>query len=167
MLFRSESGLQIGQVTLKATTKDDAQSYAISIKDGEEYAILKDIPSERTYEVEVSAYLKNEAKKVVFAKQEIALKEDSEEMFDILLSNKKAKDLSVNAVIGNFSVSSMAPEGNYVFELCEGEGSNHNALFDIEEGKLKIKGQLEEGNIYPIRVKAVCGKVSKEEKFEI
>ncbi len=165
--LKEESGLQIGQVTLKATTKDDAQSYAISIKDGEEYAILKDIPSERTYEVEVSAYLKNEAKKVVFAKQEIALKEDSEEMFDILLSNKKAKDLSVNAVIGNFSVSSMAPEGNYVFELCEGEGSNHNTLFDIEEGKLKIKGQLEEGNIYPIRVKAVCGKVSKEEKFEI
>ena len=165
--LKEESGLQIGQVTLKATTKDDAQSYEISIKDGEEYAILKDIPSERTYEVEVSAYLKNEAKKVVFAKQEIALKEDSEEMFDILLSNKKAKDLSVNAVIGNFSVSSMAPEGSYVFELCEGEGSNHNTLFDIEEGKLKIKGQLEEGNIYLIRIKAVCGKVSKEEKFEI
>ena len=66
----SDSNLSIGSVTVKATA--GAQTYTVTAKAGEEYAALTGIPNQ-TYEVEVSAYLKDTAKKVIFEKQNVTI----------------------------------------------------------------------------------------------
>ncbi len=165
--LKEASGLEIGQVILKATSKTSGQSYEISVKAGEEYAILKNLPGNTTYDTEVSAYLKNEAKVVSFAVQEVTLTDDAVISFDVLLSNKKAKDLTVGAEVGTFRVGGMAPEGEYTYELCAGEGNRDNQKFTIEGETLKIKEALEEGSTYQIRVKAIGQEASAEAAFEI
>lgn len=165
--LKEASGLEIGQVILKATSKTSGQSYEISVKAGEEYAILKDLPGNTAYDTEVSAYLKNEARVINFAAQEVTLTDDAEISFDVLLSNKKAKDLTAGAEVGTFRVGGMAPEGEYTYQLCVGDGDRDNQKFMIEGETLKIKEALEEGSTYQIRVKAVGEKASAEAAFEI
>ncbi len=165
--LKEASGLEIGQVILKATSKTSGQSYEISVKAGEEYAVLKNLPGNTTYDTEVSAYLKNEAKVVSFAAQEVTLTDDAVISFDVLLSNEKAKDLTVGAEVGTFRVGGMAPEGEYTYELCAGEGNRDNQKFTIEGETLKIKEALEEGSTYQIRVKAIGQEASAEAAFEI
>ena len=164
--LKEASGLEIGQVILKATSAN-GQTYEISVKAGEEYAFLKNLPGNTTYNTEVSAYLKNEAKLVTFAAQQVSLSDDASIGFDVLLSNKKAKELTAGAEVGTFRVGGMAPEGEYTYELCEGDGDRDNQKFTIENGALKITEALEEGSTYQIRVRAVGQEASDEAAFEI
>ena len=81
----------------------------------------------------MSAWLKDRAEKTVFQKQEIELNNTLEEAFDICLSDEKVENLNEGTTVGTFTVNEMAPEGNYVFSLCTGEGDTHNPYFAIEK----------------------------------
>ena len=76
----------------------------------------------------MSAWLKDRAEKTVFQKQDIELNNTLEESFDICLSDEKVENLNEGTTVGTFTVNEMAPEGNYVFSLCTGEGDTHNHI---------------------------------------
>lgn len=165
--LKEDSKSQIGAVHLKAVSKASGQTYETDAEAGEKLIVLKNLPENQKYEVEVSAWLKDRAEKTVFQKQEIELNNTLEEAFDICLSDKKVENLNEGTTVGTFTVNEMAPEGNYVFSLCTGEGDTHNPYFAIENGVLKTAKKLEEGKTYTIRLKAKNGEAEKEKIFKI
>ena len=124
--LKEDSKSQIGAVHLKAVSKASGQTYETDAEAGEKLIVLKNLPENQKYEVEVSAWLKDRAEKTVFQKQEIELNNTLEEAFDICLSDEKVENLNEGTTVGTFTVNEMAPEGNYVFSLCTGEGDTHN-----------------------------------------
>lgn len=165
--LKEDSKSQIGAVHLKAVSKASGQTYETDAEAGEKLIVLKNLPENQKYEVEVSAWLKDRAKKTVFQKQEIELNNTLEEAFDICLSDEKVENLNEGTTVGTFTVNEMAPEGNYVFSLCTGEGDTHNPYFAIENGVLKTAKKLEEGKTYTIRLKAKNAEAEKEKIFKI
>ena len=165
--LKEDSKLQLGAVRLKAISKASGQTYETDADVGEKLIVLKGLPQNEKYEVEVSAWLKDRAEKIVFQKQEIELNNTLEEVFDIRLSDARAENLNEGTQVGTFSVDEMAPDGNYVFSLCAGEGDTHNQYFAIENKVLKTAKKLEEGKKYTIRLKAKNGEAEKEKVFEI
>ena len=165
--LKEDSKSQIGAVHLKAVSKASGQTYETDAEAGEKLIVLKNLPENQKYEVEVSAWLKDRAEKTVFQKQEIELNNTLEEAFDICLSDEKVENLNEGTMVGTFTVNEMAPEGNYVFSLCTGEGDTHNPYFAIENGVLKTAKKLEEGKTYTIRLKAKNAEAEKEKIFKI
>ena len=165
--LKEDSKSQIGAVHLKAVSKASGQTYETDAESGEKLIVLKNLPENQKYEVEVSAWLKDRAEKTVFQKQEIELNNTLEEAFDICLSDEKVENLNEGTTVGTFTVNEMAPEGNYVFSLCTGEGDTHNPYFAIENGVLKTAKKLEEGKTYTIRLKAKNAEAEKEKIFKI
>lgn len=165
--LKEDSKSQIGAVHLKAVSKASGQTYETDAEAGEKLIVLKNLPGNQKYEVEVSAWLKDRAEKTVFQKQEIELNNTLEEAFDICLSDEKVENLNEGTTVGTFTVNEMAPEGNYVFSLCTGEGDTHNPYFAIENGVLKTAKKLEEGKTYTIRLKAKNAEAEKEKIFKI
>ena len=165
--LKEDSKSQIGAVHLKAVSKASGQTYETDAEAGEKLIVLKNLPENQKYEVEVSAWLKDRAEKTVFQKQEIELNNTLEEAFDICLSDEKVENLNEGTKVGTFTVNEMAPEGNYVFSLCTGEGDTHNPYFAIENGVLKTAKKLEEGKTYTIRLKAKNAEAEKEKIFKI
>ena len=165
--LKEDSKSQIGAVHLKAVSKASGQTYETDAEAGEKLIVLKNLPENQKYEVEVSAWLKDRAEKTVFQKQEIELNNTLEEAFDICLSDEKVENLNEGTTVGTFTVNEMAPEGNYVFSLCTGEGDTHNPYFAIENGVLKTAKKLEEGKTYTIRLKARNAEAEKEKIFKI
>lgn len=165
--LESKSGLSLGDVVLKATSNESGQTYEVSVKDGENYVVLNNLPENKTYTVEVSACLTTAAKNVTFAAQEVTLNAGAESVIEVLLSSRKAKDLAVNAVVGTLSVDGLVAEGEYAFTLCEGSGSTDNPFFKIAGNELVVAKELVEGQVYSVRVKAVNGNSVKEAAFEI
>ena len=165
--LKEDSKSQIGAVHLKAVSKASGQTYETDAEAGEKLIVLKNLPENQKYEVEVSAWLKDRAEKTVFQKQEIELNNTLEEAFDICLSDEKVENLNEGTTVGTFTVNEMAPEGNYVFSLCTGEGDTHNPYFAIENGVLKTAKKLEEGKTYTIRLKAKNAETEKEKIFKI
>lgn len=165
--LKEDSKSQIGAVHLKAVSKASGQIYETDAEAGEKLIVLKNLPENQKYEVEVSAWLKDRAEKTVFQKQEIELNNTLEEAFDICLSDEKVENLNEGTTVGTFTVNEMAPEGNYVFSLCTGEGDTHNPYFAIENGVLKTAKKLEEGKTYTIRLKAKNAEAEKEKIFKI
>lgn len=165
--LKEDSKSQIGAVHLKAVSKASGQTYETDAEAGEKLIVLKNLPENQKYEVEVSAWLKDRAEKTVFQKQEIELNNTLEEAFDICLSDEKVENLNEGTTVGTFTVNEMAPEGNYVFSLCTGEGDTHNPYFEIENGVLKTAKKLEEGKTYTIRLKAKNAEAEKEKIFKI
>lgn len=165
--LKEDSKSQIGAVHLKAVSKASGQTYETDAEAGEKLIVLKNLPENQKYEVEVSAWLKDQAEKTVFQKQEIELNNTLEEAFDICLSDEKVENLNEGTTVGTFTVNEMAPEGNYVFSLCTGEGDTHNPYFAIENGVLKTAKKLEEGKTYTIRLKAKNAEAEKEKIFKI
>ena len=165
--LKEDSKSQIGAVHLKAVSKASGQTYETDAAAGEKLIVLKNLPENQKYEVEVSAWLKDRAEKTVFQKQEIELNNTLEEAFDICLSDEKVENLNEGTTVGTFTVNEMAPEGNYVFSLCTGEGDTHNPYFAIENGVLKTAKKLEEGKTYTIRLKAKNAEAEKEKIFKI
>ena len=165
--LKEDSKSQIGAVHLKAVSKASGQTYETDAEAGEKLIVLKNLPENQKYEVEVSAWLKDRAEKTVFQKQEIELNNTLEEAFDICLSDEKVENLNEGTTVGTFTVNEMAPEGNYVFSLCTGEGDTHNPCFAIENGVLKTAKKLEEGKTYTIRLKAKNAEAEKEKIFKI
>ena len=165
--LKEDSKSQIGAVHLKAVSKASGQTYETDAEAGEKLIVLKNLPENQKYEVEVSAWLKDRAEKTVFQKQEIELNNTLEEAFDICLSDEKVENLNEGTTVGTFTVNEMAPEGNYVFSLCTGEGDTHNPYFAIENGVLKTAKKLEEGKTYTIRLKAKNAEAEKEKIFNI
>ena len=165
--LKEDSNSQIGAVHLKAVSKASGQTYETDAEAGEKLIVLKNLPENQKYEVEVSAWLKDRAEKTVFQKQEIELNNTLEEAFDICLSDEKVENLNEGTTVGTFTVNEMAPEGNYVFSLCTGEGDTHNPYFAIENGVLKTAKKLEEGKTYTIRLKAKNAEAEKEKIFKI
>ena len=165
--LKEDSKSQIGAVHLKAVPKASGQTYETDADAGEKLIVLKNLPENQKYEVEVSAWLKDRAEKTVFQKQEIELNNTLEEAFDICLSDEKVENLNEGTTVGTFTVNEMAPEGNYVFSLCTGEGDTHNPYFAIENGVLKTAKKLEEGKTYTIRLKAKNAEAEKEKIFKI
>lgn len=165
--LKEDSKSQIGAVHLKAVSKASGQTYETDAEAGEKLIVLKNLPENQKYEVEVSAWLKDRAEKTVFQKQEIELNNTLEEAFDICLSDEKVENLNEGTTVGTFTVNEMAPEGNYVFSLCTGEGDTHNPYFAIENGVLKTAKKLEEGKTYTIRLKAKSAEAEKEKIFKI
>ena len=165
--LKEDSKSQIGAVHLKAVSKASGQTYETDAEAGEKLIVLKNLPENQKYEVEVSAWLKDRAEKTVFQKQEIELNNTLEEAFDICLSDEKGENLNEGTTVGTFTVNEMAPEGNYVFSLCTGEGDTHNPYFAIENGVLKTAKKLEEGKTYTIRLKAKNAEAEKEKIFKI
>ena len=165
--LKEDSKSQIGAVHLKAVSKASGQTYETDAEAGEKLIVLKNLPENQKYEVEVSAWLKDREEKTVFQKQEIELNNTLEEAFDICLSDEKVENLNEGTTVGTFTVNEMAPEGNYVFSLCTGEGDTHNPYFAIENGVLKTAKKLEEGKTYTIRLKAKNAEAEKEKIFKI
>lgn len=165
--LKEDSKSQIGAVHLKAVSKASGQTYETDAEAGEKLIVLKNLPENQKYEVEVSAWLKDRAEKTVFQKQEIELNNTLEEAFDICLSDEKVENLNEGTTVGTFTVNEMAPEGKYVFSLCTGEGDTHNPYFAIENGVLKTAKKLEEGKTYTIRLKAKNAEAEKEKIFKI
>lgn len=165
--LKEDSKSQIGAVHLKAVSKASGQTYETDAEAGEKLIVLKNLPENQKYEVEVSAWLKDRAEKTVFQKQEIELNNTLEEAFDICLSDEKVENLNEGTTVGTFTVNEMAPEGNYVFSLCTGEGDTHNPYFAIENGVLKTAKKLEEREAYTIRLKAKNAEAEKEKIFKI
>ena len=165
--LKEDSKSQIGAVHLKAVSKASGQTYETDAEAGEKLIVLKNLPENQKYEVEVSAWLKDRAEKTVFQKQEIELNNTLEEAFDNCLSDEKVENLNEGTTVGTFTVNEMAPEGNYVFSLCTGEGDTHNPYFAIENGVLKTAKKLEEGKTYTIRLKAKNAEAEKEKIFKI
>ena len=165
--LKEDSKSQIGAVHLKAVSKASGQTDETDAEAGEKLIVLKNLPENQKYEVEVSAWLKDRAEKTVFQKQEIELNNTLEEAFDICLSDEKVENLNEGTTVGTFTVNEMAPEGNYVFSLCTGEGDTHNPYFAIENGVLKTAKKLEEGKTYTIRLKAKNAEAEKEKIFKI
>lgn len=165
--LKEDSKSQIGAVHLKAVSKASGQTYETDAEAGEKLIVLKNLPENQKYEVEVSAWLKDRAEKTVFQKQEIELNNTLEEAFDICLSDEKVENLNEGTTVGTFTVNEMAPEGNYVFSLCTGEGDTHNPYFAIENGVLKTAKKLEEGKTYTIRLKAKNAEAENEKIFKI
>ena len=165
--LKEDSKSQIGAVHLKAVSKASGQTYETDAEAGEKLIVLKNLPENQKYEVEVSAWLKDRAEKTVFQKQEIELNNTLEEAFDICLSDEKVENLNEGTTVGTFTVNEMAPEGNYDFSLCTGEGDTHNPYFAIENGVLKTAKKLEEGKTYTIRLKAKNAEAEKEKIFKI
>ena len=165
--LKEDSKSQIGAVHLKAVSKASGQTYETDAEAGEKLIVLKNLPENQKYEVEVSAWLKDRAEKTVFQKQEIELNNTLGEAFDICLSDEKVENLNEGTTVGTFTVNEMAPEGNYVFSLCTGEGDTHNPYFAIENGVLKTAKKLEEGKTYTIRLKAKNAEAEKEKIFKI
>ena len=165
--LKEDSKSQIGAVHLKAVSKASGQTYETDAEAGEKLIVLKNLPENQKYEVEVSAWLQDRAEKTVFQKQEIELNNTLEEAFDICLSDEKVENLNEGTTVGTFTVNEMAPEGNYVFSLCTGEGDTHNPYFAIENGVLKTAKKLEEGKTYTIRLKAKNAEAEKEKIFKI
>ena len=165
--LKEDSKSQIGAVHLKAVSKASGQTYETDAEAGEKLIVLKNLPENQKYEVEVSAWLKDRAEKTVFQKQEIELNNTLEEAFDICLSDEKVENLNEGTTVGTFTVNEMAPEGHYVFSLCTGEGDTHNPYFAIENGVLKTAKKLEEGKTYTIRLKAKNAEAEKEKIFKI
>ena len=165
--LKEDSKSQIGAVHLKAVSKASGQTYETDAEAGEKLIVLKNLPENQKYEVEVSAWLKDRAEKTVFQKQEIELNNTLEEAFDICLSDEKVENLNEGTTVGTFTVNEMAPEGNYVFSLYTGEGDTHNPYFAIENGVLKTAKKLEEGKTYTIRLKAKNAEAEKEKIFKI
>lgn len=165
--LKEDSKSQIGAVHLKAVSKASGQTYETDVNVGEKLIVLKDLPQNQKYEVEVSTWLKDRAEKIVFQKQEVELNNTLEEVFDICLSDEKVENLNEGTTVGTFTVNEMAPEGNYVFSLCTGEGDTHNPYFAIENGVLKTAKKLEEGKTYTIRLKAKNAEAEKEKIFKI
>ena len=165
--LKEDSKSQIGAVHLKAVSKASGQTYETDAEAGEKLIVLKNLPENQKYEVEVSAWLKDRAEKTVFQKQEIELNNTLEEAFDICLSDEKVENLNEGTTVGTFTVNEMAPEGNYVFSLCTGEGDTHNPYFAIENGVLKTAKKLEEGKTYTIRLKTKNAEAEKEKIFKI
>ena len=163
--LKEDSKSQIGAVHLKAVSKASGQTYETDAEAGEKLIVLKNLPENQKYEVEVSAWLKDRAEKTVFQKQEIELNNTLEEAFDICLSDEKVENLNEGTTVGTFTVNEMAPEGNYVFSLCTGD--THNPYFAIENGVLKTAKKLEEGKTYTIRLKAKNAEAEKEKIFKI
>ena len=71
--LESKTGFSFGDVVLKATSQTTGQSYEISVKDGENFVELTNLPGEDTYKVEVSAHLTTAAKKVTFAAAQVTI----------------------------------------------------------------------------------------------
>ena len=66
--LEAQSGKQIGSVTLTATDVD-GKSYTMTADQTANVAQISNLPGNKTYQVAVSAYLRNEAKKVTFNAQ--------------------------------------------------------------------------------------------------
>ena len=115
----------------------------------------------------ISTYLTNTAKEVTFAAQTVTIEEGQALEFAVSLSNAKAVDLSVGDTVGELSVSSTAPAGEYTYTLCDGEDSDDNAKFVIDGNKLKVAEKLTAGERYSIRVKAANGDAVAEAVFTI
>lgn len=113
-ILKSESGMNAGSITIKATAGN--KTYTSTTKAGKEYAVLNGIPN-GTYEVVISTYLTNTAKEVTFAAQTVTIEEGQALEFAVSLSNAKAVDLSVGDTVGELSVSSTAPAGEYTYTL--------------------------------------------------
>lgn len=78
------------------------------------------------------------------------------------MSDEKVENLNEGTTVGTFTVNEMAPEGNYIFSLCTGEGDTHNPYFAIENGVLKTAKKLEEGKTYTIRLKAKMQRLKRK-----
>lgn len=165
--LKKDSQMQIGNVQLIATSKETGQIYRKETKIGEDSIVLKELPRNQAYEVKVVVWLKDRAEKVVFKKQDIELNDKLEVQFDVSLSNQKVKELNAGTKVGTLTVDEIAPEGEYTFSLCQGEGDTHNAYFTVDGTMLKTTKKLEEGKTYTIRIKAQNGNVKKECIFEI
>lgn len=165
--LKKDSQMQIGAAQLTVTSKTTGQTYKKEVEADQEIIVLKGLPENQIYEVEVAVWLKDRAEKVVFQKQEIELHEKLETQFAVSLSNQKVKKLSEGTKVGTLSVDEMAPEGTYTFSLCAGEGDTHNDYFAVENEVLKTAKKLEEGKTYTIRVKAKNGQIETEKVFEI
>ena len=82
--LKTASGISdLGAVILKAVKQDGSQSFSTEVKDGVATIALERLPLDETYTVEVSGYRKEEAKRIVFASQEITLETVTETPVDI------------------------------------------------------------------------------------
>lgn len=93
--LEKDSGLSFGDVIVKATSQTSGQSYESSVKAGETYTVIHGLPGETTYDVEVSAYLTDSAKKVTFAAQQVTLSDDQDFSEEVTLL--KAGSINVSA----------------------------------------------------------------------
>ena len=96
--LKTGSGLSVGDVTVKATSRDNGQSYQVNAKSGEAFAVVRNLPGETTYEVEVSAYLTTAAKKVTFVKTEVTLNNDTDFSEEVTLPKAGSINVSKNTV---------------------------------------------------------------------
>ncbi len=64
--LKEDSKSQIGAVHLKAVSKASGQTYETDAEAGEKLIVLKNLPENQKYEVEVSAWLKDRAEKQYF-----------------------------------------------------------------------------------------------------
>ncbi len=167
-VLEKSSGLSLGDVTIKATAQANGQTYEASVKEGKRYAILSGLPENDTYQVEISGYQTNAAKKVIFESVNVTLSdEQAEESVELILSNRKLKSAKTGTLVGKVSVDGLIGTDSYTYSLCEGEGSKDNGFFEIIDGQLKIKTDLTAGKDYQIRVRAAGEKITKEATFTI
>ena len=78
---------------------------------------------------------------------------------------KKVENLNEGTTVGTFTVNEMAPEGNYVFSLCTGEGDTHNPYFAIR--KRSVENSKETGGRKDIYDPAESKKVQRLKKEKI
>ncbi|MTI31098.1 T9SS type B sorting domain-containing protein, partial [Xanthovirga aplysinae] len=90
---------------------------------------------------------------------------------DIQLSNKSLEENSeVGSLVGYFSVIDQDKEDEHTYQLVEGQGSEDNETFDIENNELLLKGSLDfaKKSVLTIRVKVTDKKnTSFEKEFTI
>ncbi len=164
--LEAAAGTELGHVIITAEAEENAQSYEITVKDGEE-PVLRNLPTDASYTVKTTAYAAAANNRIEFAPVQIDLSSSTEAKVTFGLSSEKAEELGAGTVIGKFAVNGLTPSGVYTFTLCDGDGSADNESFMIEDGKLMIRKALVKGTTYSIRVKADNGSYVSEEIFEI
>lgn len=160
----ADSNLAVGSITISARSGE--QTYETTAQADDTAAVLRGLPN-GTYEVAVSAYLTDTAKKVTFTKQNITITDQMQSEYQIRLSNLEARGLTVGDTVGVLSMDEFAPTGTYTYTLCEGEGSTNNEKFVIEVSELKVASRLTVGKDYYIRIKASNGQIEQEQTFVI
>lgn len=158
----------LGEIEAVFTDKETGTTYTQRTAIGETDLVMENLPTDRTYRVQVTGMAAGStAKRVTFAEQDISLAKGQTIAFQVLLDSVRIPDISAGTEIGTLSVDRLAPEGTYSYSLCSGEGSEDNSLFVIDGTKLKVKAELEVGREYRIRVKAVNGTNAAETSFKL
>lgn len=165
------TGYSLGSLTL--TVSQGTKTYTTTIEEDHGFAMIENLPINETYTVQVSGYLKNQAKEVTFQSQQILLTGEETASFTVLLKDPETErtmeqikifDGFKETILAELTVKGIVKgDPQYSFST---KGKD-NGYFEIQENQLKVKKNLTPGKTYDICAAATIDGVTVEVPLQV